>query len=471
VTAVAASDDRDPPATVGPGRFARSRRHSRPGGEEGAPEAVAPFEVRPATSLRGELHLPGDKSIAHRALLFNSLGDGEAEVAIRHPGADVRSTAGALATLGALESTTIGGTGIARYRVRGPLPERGGETIDCGNSGTSMRLLAGALAGRPGTVTLVGDGSLSARPMERVAAPLRAMGARVETTDGHAPLRISGGQLRAIDHRLPVASAQVLGAITIAALAADGRTRIESSGPTRDHTERLLAWLGAPVRRDGLITTIDGPARFDARSIMVPGDVSSAAAWLVAGALHPDAELRIRGVALNPSRLAIVAVLQDMGADITLRPGRVAGPEPAGDIMVRGGRQLRAVDLAGSRVAELIDELPLLGVAMAAADGTSELRDAAELRVKESDRIALVVQGLRAIGAEAEELPDGWRVRRGGAREASIETRGDHRIAMAFAIAATCGVARSVTLDDSGCVDVSYPGFWSDLARVTRSGR
>jgi 3-phosphoshikimate 1-carboxyvinyltransferase len=458
--------------TVGPGRFARSRRHSRPGAEEGVPEAVAPFEVRPATSLRGELRLPGDKSIAHRALLFNALGEGEAEVSIRHPGADVRSTARALATLGALESTTSGATGVARYRVRGPVPERGGETLDCGNSGTSMRLLAGALAGRSGAVTLIGDESLSARPMERVATPLRAMDAQVETTDGHAPMRIRGHRpLRAIEHSLPVASAQVLGAITIAALSADGRTTIESPGPTRDHTERLLAWLGAPVRRDGLVTTIEGPARFDARSIMVPGDVSSAAAWLVAGALHHDAELRIRGVALNPSRLAIVVVLQEMGADITLRPGRIAGPEPAGDIIVRGGRQLRAVDLAGSRVAELIDELPLLGVAMAAGDGTSELRDAGELRVKESDRIALVVQGLRSIGAEAEELPDGWRVRRGVARGASIETRGDHRIAMAFAIAATCGVARSVTLDDAGCVDVSYPGFWTDLARVTRSER
>jgi 3-phosphoshikimate 1-carboxyvinyltransferase len=416
--------------------------------------------------------LPGDKSIGHRALLFNALGEGDAEVAIRHPGADVRSTAGALATLGALQSTTTGGTGITRYQVRGPLPPGAGGTIDCGNSGTSMRLLSGALAAHSGTVTLVGDSSLSTRPMERVAGPLRAMRAQVETTDGHAPVRIVGrAPLRAIDHRLPVASAQVLGAITLAALAADGRTTIESPGPTRDHTERLLAWLEAPVRRDGLSTTIDGPATFAARSIMVPGDVSSAAAWLVAGSLHADAELRIRGVALNPSRLAIVDTLREMGADVTLRPGRVTGPEPAGDIVVRGGRLLRAVHLAGPRVAELIDELPLLGVAMAAADGTSELRDAGELRIKESDRIALVVQGLRAIGADAEELPDGWRVRRGRARDASIETRGDHRIAMAFAIAAACGVATQVRLDDPHCVDVSYPGFWTDLARVTGSER
>jgi 3-phosphoshikimate 1-carboxyvinyltransferase len=308
--------------------------------------------------------------------------------------------------------------------------------------------------------------------MERVAAPLRQMGADIQTTDGHAPLTITGRRrLRAMRHVLPVASAQVLGAVTLAALSADGTTTIETPGPTRDHTERLLTWLGAPVQRAGSVTTIEGPASVAARSVMVPGDVSSAAAWLVAGAMHPNAELRLRGVSLNPTRLAIVDVLREMGADITLRPGDASGPEPAGDILIRGGTELRAIELAGPRVAELIDELPLLGVAMAAATGTSELRDAAELRVKESDRIALVVQGLRAIGADAEELPDGWRVRRGIAREASIETHGDHRIAMAFAIAATCRVAASVTLDDPDCVDVSYPGFWTDLARVTASDR
>ena len=434
--------------------------------------------------------MPADKSIAHRALLFNAMAGGEAVVTVRRPGADVRSTAGALATLGALDAgreaaqaaeTAGAADGTIRYRVRGggtsagaALPGDGGERLDCGNSGTTMRLLSGALAGRAGrAATLVGDESLSRRPMERVAGPLRLMGAAVNTTDGHAPVSIRGGRpLVATDHRLPVASAQVLGAITLAALAAEGTTTIESPGPTRDHTERLLAWLGASVRRNGLTTTIDGPGTLRARSLTVPGDISSASAWLVAAALHHDAELRLVDVSLNPSRLAIVDVLREMGADIQVATADGLGaledarPEPSGDLIVRGGNQLHAISLSGARVAELIDELPLLAVAMAAADGTSELRDASELRVKESDRIELVVRNLVAIGAHAEELPDGWRVSAGRGLPAEIETAGDHRIAIAFAVAALSGVAGDVTIDDPACVDVSYPGFWDDLESV-----
>jgi 3-phosphoshikimate 1-carboxyvinyltransferase len=433
--------------------------------------------------------VPADKSIAHRALLFNAMASGEADVTVRRPGADVRSTARALGALGAISSRTDGakvegaeaGDGMFTYRVRGggpdagaELPGDGGEELDCGNSGTTMRLLSGALAGRDGRVaTLLGDESLSRRPMERVAGPLRQMGARVTTTEGHAPLVIDGQRpLGAMHHRLRVASAQVLGAITLAALAADGTTTIESPGPTRDHTERLLAWLGASVRRDGLTTTIDGPGTLRARSLIVPGDISSAAAWLVAAALHPDAELRLVDVCLNPSRVAIVDVLREMGADIQIAAtahgggGGAPGPEPSGDLVVRGGSPLRAISLSGARVAELIDELPLIAVAMAAADGISELRDASELRVKESDRIALVIRNLAAIGARAEELPDGWRVTSGTALPTEIETAGDHRIAIAFAVAAISGVAGDVTIDDPACVDVSYPGFWDDLEGV-----
>ena len=422
--------------------------------------------------------MPGDKSIAHRALLFNAMGEGEAAVLVRHPGADVRSTVGALRTLGALTAATSEEVGLIRFRVRGGgtartaiLPGTGGEQLDCGNSGTSMRLLAGALAGRAAGVELGGDESLSRRPMERVAGPLRAMGADIITTDGHSPLRITGRRpLRALEHVLPVASAQVLGAVSLAALAADGRTVVETPGPTRDHTERLLGWLGAPIARDGLRTTIDGPAGFRARSLDVPGDISSAAFWLAAAALHPDAELRIRDVGLNPSRLAVIDVLLEMGAGIEVEAGAPTGPEPVGDLLVRGGRPLHGIHLTGPRVAELIDELPLLAVVMAAADGPSELRDAAELRVKESDRISLVVAGLRAIGADADELPDGWTVSRGHPRHADIVTAGDHRIAMAFAIAAVTGVATSVSIDDPACADVSYPGFWDDLASVSDAG-
>jgi 3-phosphoshikimate 1-carboxyvinyltransferase len=423
--------------------------------------------------------------VAHRALLFNAMGTGSASVRLDRPGADVLSMAGALRTLGAVTDLTTGTDGAIVASIRGGgstaaacLPGRGGETLDCGNAGTAMRLLAGALAGRPAPATLIGDASLSSRPMERVATPLRAMGAIVETTDGHAPLGISGRRpLQALSHRPAVASAQVIGCLALAALAADGRTTIEVPGPTRDHTERMLAWLGAPVRREGLTTLIDGPAGYAARSLTVPGDISSAAAWLVAGALHPSADVRLEGVGLNPSRVGIIEVLREMGADIEVTPedrteadGAAGGdhPEPLGTVRVRGGRPLQAIMISGARVADVIDELPLLGVAMAAAEGRSELRDAAELRVKESDRIALVVAHLAAIGARVEERPDGWLVERGTSRPADIRTHGDHRIAMAFAIAALTGVAGTVSNDDPACAAVSYPSFWTDLESLSR---
>jgi 3-phosphoshikimate 1-carboxyvinyltransferase len=435
---------------------------------------AAPIRIGRAEHLWGALYVPSDKSIAHRALLFNAMAEGGAEVIVDSPGADVRSTAAALAKLDALIELRDGSDRV-RYQVRGggspegaQLGGDGDELVDCGNSGTSMRLLSGALASRLGkAATLRGDASLSSRPMERVATPLRAMGAAVETEDGHAPISVHGRRpLRAIDHILPVASAQVLGAISLAALATDGRTTITSPGPTRDHTERLLTWLGASIRREGDTTEVEGPGRLTARSMTVPGDISSAAAWLVAGALHSDADLTIENVSLNPSRMAIVDVLREMGARITYGTYRNASdnPEPVGQLQVGSGPRLRSIALSGARVAELIDELPLLSVAMAAADGISEVRDAGELRLKESDRIKLVVQNLRAIGADAEELPDGWRVRAGKPRSASIVTGGDHRIAIAFAVAAATGVALDVVVDDPACVAVSYPGFWQTLA-------
>jgi 3-phosphoshikimate 1-carboxyvinyltransferase len=231
----------------------------------------------------------------------------------------------------------------------------------------------------------------------------------------------------------------------------------------------MLAWLGAPVRREGPITSVHGPAGYAARDIVVPGDISAAAAWLVAGALHPDAHVTIEDVGLNPSRTGIIDVLRDMGADIRVASdGPTSGsPEPVGTVTVIGGRPLHAIDLRGDRVADVIDELPLIAVAMAAAEGESTLCDATELRVKESDRIELVVQNLVAIGAHAEERPDGWLVRRGHPRDASIRTAADHRIAMAFAIAALAGVAGTVDIDDPACAAVSYPTFWTDMERLT----
>jgi len=438
--------------------------------------SYATGEVRRTSSLVGGLRLPADKSVAHRALLFNAMAHGEAEVTVARPGEDVRSMAGVLGTLGAVTSIETVGDDLTRVRLRGGgegeaarLPGGGGETLDCGNAGTAMRLLIGALAGRPARATLIGDASLSARPMERVAAPLRSVGVHVVTADGHAPVTVEGSSaLEATDHELTVASAQVVGALTLAALAADGTTTIHVPGPTRDHTERMLAWMGAPVRREGYVTTVQGKAGFGARTVDVPGDISAAAAWLVAGALHPDAHIVIEDVGLNPSRTGVIDVLRDMGADI-----RVASegptewcPEPVGTVIVSGGRPLQAIDLSGERVADVIDELPLLAIAMAAAEGVSTVRDARELRVKESDRIALTVAGLRAIGAAAEEREDGWVVSRGEPREASVRTEGDHRIAMSFAIAGLTGVAGTVVVDDPACAAVSYPSFWTDMEHL-----
>lgn len=424
--------------------------------------ATTPSSVRPAARLRGRLEVPADKSIAHRALIVNALSGGPATVEVRSPGADVLSTVGCLRTLGVRVDAEADGA-VTRFAVSGT-PSRDA-TLDCGNSGTSMRLLAGAVAGLPLHVTLDGDASLRSRPMERVAALLRAAGAQVTTTDGHAPMTVVGSErLAATTHRLPVASAQLLGGACLAALSARGETRVESPGPTRDHTERMLAAAGVPVHREGLVTTVRGPARPRPISLAVPGDVSSAAPWLIAAALHPDAELVITGVGLNPTRTALIDVLRRAGADVEATITDATGPEPVGEIQVRSAGPLRPVDIGGAAVAELIDELPLLGIVMAAAGG--ELRDAAELRVKESDRIAAMVAGLGAIGASVEERPDGWRVSPGVPRDADITTRGDHRIAIAFAVAALTGVAGSVELDDPGCVAVSYPTFWADLAAV-----
>jgi 3-phosphoshikimate 1-carboxyvinyltransferase len=421
--------------------------------------------VRRAATLHGELHLPSDKSIAHRALLFNALADGSATVRTGDVGEDVRSTIRCLRALGVAVDERAPGVFEVGGMVRQPA-----EPLDCGNSGTTMRLLAGVLGGLPLTATLIGDGSLSQRPMRRVATPLIAMGAEVRSTDGHAPLTIRGkATLQAVEHRLQVPSAQLIGAISLAALAADGVTRIVSPGPTRDHTERLLRWMGIDISRRGDVTSVRGPARPSARSVTVPADPSAATPWLVAAAIHPDADLLMRGVGLNPTRLAAVDVLREMGARIEVRETATDGPEPIGEIRVRSSGQLRAIELHGPRVAELIDELPALATAMAAADGTSILRDAAELRVKESDRIATTVAGLAAIGARVEELPDGWRVARGVARDASVQTRGDHRLAIAFAVAAATGVAGEVAIDDAACASVSYPAFWDDLDRASRA--
>jgi 3-phosphoshikimate 1-carboxyvinyltransferase len=438
-------------------------------------------DLRPAQEIVGEIVVPADKSVAHRALIFSALAVGRSTIQARQPGEDVLSTFAALRALGVPARAETAGDGestvfhVDGHGREGELGRLAGGQVDSGNSGTTMRLLLGALAGAGGEteVTLTGDPSLSRRPMERVAAPLRAMGADVETTDGRPPIRVRGRRpLLAIEHRLPVASAQVLGALSLAALAADGQSTIAVPGPTRDHSERMLSAMGAPISRstaaDGSsVTSVDGPAGLMALSMEVPGDFSSAAAWLVAAAAHPAARLRLPGVNLNPTRTALLDVLREMGASVAIEVAGEQAGEPIGVVTVSSAPAgLRAVRIEPAQVPALIDELPLLAVAMAAADGTSEVRGAQELRLKESDRIAAMAAALSAVGADVEELPDGWRIRRGRPREATITTHGDHRLAMAMAVAAWAGVAAGVTLDDPNCVAVSYPTFWRDAAAL-----
>ena len=424
------------------------------------PASTTP-KVVPAARLRGRLTLPADKSIAHRALIFGALSGGPTTVTMRSPGRDVLSTLGCLRALG----VTITEEADGRYLIS-DRPSRDA-VLDCGNSGTTMRLLAGVVAGLPLRATLDGDESLRARPMERVATLLRAAGAEVTTTDGHAPMTVEGrASLEPVSHHLPVASAQLLGAAALAGLSAAGDTIIGTPWPVRDHTERMLASMSVPIHRDGRMTTVTGPAKPRPFELEVPGDPSAASAWLVAAALHPDAELTMADVGLNPTRMALVGLLQRMGVEIESQVNGVSGSEPVGEMSVRGGRPLRAVTIEGGEVADLIDELPLIAIAMASVEAPSEVRDAGELRVKETDRIAAMVAGLRAIGAEVEELDDGWRVRRRAPREARIATHGDHRIAIAFAIAGLTGVASAVELDDPECASVSYPTFWQDLDMV-----
>jgi 3-phosphoshikimate 1-carboxyvinyltransferase len=431
--------------------------------------------VQRSAALSGVLRMPSDKSIGHRALIANVVASGEATVRLAAPGADLHSTIACLQALGISVEVTRWSDGVDVRIVGNPELPSGTRELDCGNSGTTMRLLAGLTAARPGLTVLDGDASLRQRPMERVAGPLRAMGASVTTSpSGSAPLRVDGRlPLRGIRHHLDVASAQVLAAVVFAGLAADGDTEVELPAPVRDHTERLLAWMGARIGRIGeRKIVLRSPASLTARSLDVPGDPSSAAAWMVAAAVCPGAEIRLAGLSVNPTRLALVDVLREMGAEIEVDQAQAgasepSGPEPVGDVVVRGGERLRPIRLAGPRVAGLIDELPLLGIAMAAADGASELRGAGELRAKESDRIAAVVAGLAAIGARVEELSDGWRVGPGRPGAARIETRGDHRIAIAFAIAAATGISGEVVLDDAECVAVSYPTFWEDLAAAS----
>ena len=412
------------------------------------------------TATTPPLTVPGDKSIAHRALILAALAHGKSRLRNVPPGLDVRSTQRALRALGVAiqddgDAVVVSGSGGALVAP--------GDPIDCGNSGTTIRLLTGLLATRALTVTLDGDASLRARPMRRVAEPLAAFGARIELAPGGtAPLVVHGnGDARGADVAITVASAQIKSAVLLAALGARGTTRLTGELATRDHTERLFGAFGIACERDGDALVVRGPQTPRATDLHVPGDVSSAAFLLAAAAAVPGARAVVADVGLNPTRTAFFDVLRRFGAGIDVE-ATGAGPEPSGRVSVRGAA-LRAITVEPHEVPGLIDELPLVGVLGAFAHGTTVVSGAAELRVKESDRIETFAAAARVLGIEVETFADGFAVH-GPARwrDGAIVTAGDHRVAMAFAVAARAAGVR-VTLDDPDCVAVSFPDFAAAL--------
>jgi 3-phosphoshikimate 1-carboxyvinyltransferase len=422
--------------------------------------------VTPARRLAGRLRVPGDKSIAHRYAILAALADGRSQVTNFAPGADCRSTVACLRQLGVDIFDTHGAVTVLGRGAAGLSSPSA--PLDCGNSGTTMRLLSGVLAAERFSTRLTGDPSLSRRPMTRVIVPLTEMGARFEAANGCAPLLVHGAPLHAIAYRTVVPSAQVKSAVLLAGLRAEGTTRVTEPAQTRDHTERALAAFGARVAQDGLQLTIDGGQRLSGLALTVPGDFSSAAFWMVGAAALPGSRVEIEDVGLNPTRTALVDVLRRFGARVSLETTATDAGEPRGTIVVEGDRR-GTVDISRDEVPGLIDELPAIA-ALAAHGGEVSVAGAAELRVKESDRIAALVAGFRALGIAADERDDGFVVRgpeSGAPRPAggAPDARGDHRMAMAFAIAAL-GADRPSVIDGSDAVAISYPGFFETLAQL-----
>jgi len=412
----------------------------------------------PAGPLRGELRVPGDKSISHRAVMFASLADGVSRITGFLEGEDTRATARAFVEMGVrieapgASERIVHGVGL--HGLRAPAVP-----VDCGNAGTGMRLLAGLLAGQQFDSTLIGDESLSRRPMRRVIEPLAQMGARIDSRPGGLPpLHVSGGQgLRGIDYTLPVASAQVKSAILLAGLYANGETRITEPHPTRDYTERMLATFGWPIEFGAGWARLTGGHRVRATDVVVPADFSSAAFFIVAATLVPGSELVLSSVGMNPRRTGLLQALRAMGADIWPANARELGGEPVADLVVRHAA-LHGIDVPVEIVADMIDEFPALFVAAAAASGTTRIRGAAELRDKESDRIAVMAQGLRALGIEVEEMPDGATIHGGQIGAGEVDSCGDHRCAMSLSVAGL--VARDVVrIRDCANVATSFPDF------------
>jgi 3-phosphoshikimate 1-carboxyvinyltransferase len=427
--------------------------------------------IHPAKALSGSVQMPGDKSISHRYAMLAALAEGTSELRNFAAAADCHSTLGCMKSLGAgvkVDGTTVRVTG---HGLRGL--KSSWRALDAGNSGTTIRLLSGILAGQDFKTTISGDESLQKRPMKRVVAPLREMGAEIKAReDNFAPLEIRGGKLHAIDYKMPMASAQVKSAVLLAGLFAEGETIVTEPARTRDHTELALEEFGAPVERNARVTRIrgagsNGSIKLTARNLDVPGDISSAVFFIAAASLFPESSILIQNVGLNPTRTAILDVFAQMGASIQIHSVQSSHGEVIGDLAVKGAA-LKGGVVSGDTIPLVIDELPMLAALGPYTEEGIEIRDASELRVKESDRIAVLVENLRKMGASVEERPDGLKVAgrsAGKLRGAEIEPHGDHRIAMAFAIAGLAAESPT-TIRDAECAGVSFPSFYEELNRI-----
>lgn len=430
------------------------------------------MKIYPRRRLGGEIELPGDKSISHRAALLSAMAVGRARIENFATSADCASTLSCLREVGVdidVDGSTVTIDGVGKNGFRKPLRE-----LDCGNSGTTMRLLAGIMAGQDFESILTGDGSLKKRPMKRIMGPLALMGAVIDSDDGRAPLRIHGRKpLTAIDYYPEVASAQLKSCVLLAGLFADGQTSVFEKTPTRDHTERMLDFLGVKLdemkEAEGVRLTVSGDAILSSKDMRVPGDISSAAFFMVAAACLGGSEVVLRNTGLNSSRAAIIEVLRNFGAEIQISNERERGRELVADLVVKGSKclspRISSNILRGAIIANVIDEIPVLAVFGTQIEGGLEIRDAAELRVKESDRISAVVENLRRMGASVEEFPDGFKVERSTLKGTVIDSFGDHRIAMAFAVAALFAEGET-EIEGAECAAVSFPAFFEVLERV-----
>lgn len=421
--------------------------------------------IKPAFSISGEIEVPGDKSISHRALMLAAIAEGKSRISNLLMGKDVKSTWKCLTQMGARiersgKEITVSGTGLKGLQK----PE---DCLDAGNSGTTVRLLSGLCAARPFETCLTGDESLRKRPMKRVVDPLISMGADIKTTgNGYLPMTIRGGELKSIVYKSPVASAQVKSCILLAGLFANGITSVKEPARSRDHTERMLKCFGAVPEVKGLEVIIQGPGHLKGCDIFVPGDISSAAFFIVAGLLIRNSELLIKNVGMNPTRTGLIDVLGRMGAEIQFLNYRIQNEEPLCDIVARSNK-LKAANIGGSLIPKLIDELPLLAVAATQAEGTTIISDAQELRVKESDRIETVAENLMKMGARLEIREDGFVIPGPQTlKGADLDSYGDHRIAMAFSIAGLIAQGETV-IRNTECAEISFPDFFNVLGRIS----